>query len=153
MYNKRDPSAHLLQLGKDLSIPFKVLPENIIMSNLTAARKELRKAKKNAAEICDEYLKEMACLQITSHNTDIATIIKSIHHREEVKSSFRLMKPIAKGEIGGTVSYIKDPIPIDSPSVYPETLSFLGYEHAYKDIYNDDEVMSKLLFWNKLHLN
>eukprot|EP00957_Ditylum_brightwellii_P185298 14110042-Ditylum_brightwellii.AAC.1 len=124
LYNKRDSSAHLVQLGKDLDIPFKVLPENIIMSKLTAARKEFWKVQKNAAEIYDEYLEEMACLQIKPRNTDIATIIKNIRHREEVTSSFRLMKPIAKGETGGTVSYIKEPIPIESPSVYPETLSF-----------------------------
>eukprot|EP00957_Ditylum_brightwellii_P017646 1329385-Ditylum_brightwellii.AAC.1 len=41
LYNKRDPSTQLLQLGKDLDIPFKLLPESIIMSKLTAARKEL----------------------------------------------------------------------------------------------------------------
>eukprot|EP00957_Ditylum_brightwellii_P185124 14097592-Ditylum_brightwellii.AAC.1 len=63
------------------------------------------------------------------------------------------MKPIAKGETGGNVSYIKEPIPIESPSVYPKTLSFLGYKHAYRDIYNDDEVLSNLLLRNKIHLN
>eukprot|EP00957_Ditylum_brightwellii_P093565 7124817-Ditylum_brightwellii.AAC.1 len=49
LYNKKDPSTHILQLGKDLDIPFKLLPESIIMSKLTAARKELWKVQKNAA--------------------------------------------------------------------------------------------------------
>eukprot|EP00957_Ditylum_brightwellii_P157328 11974558-Ditylum_brightwellii.AAC.1 len=87
------------------------------MSKLTAARKDLQNIQKNAAEICDDYLEELARLQNSSHNTDIATIIKNIHHREEVKSSFRLMKSITKDETGGTVSYIKEPIPIEIPSV------------------------------------
>eukprot|EP00957_Ditylum_brightwellii_P150311 11446781-Ditylum_brightwellii.AAC.1 len=56
----------------------------------------------------------------------ILTIVKSIRNREEVKTAFRLMHPIAKSETGGTVSYIKAPIPLNSPSVYPETLSGLG---------------------------
>eukprot|EP00957_Ditylum_brightwellii_P124761 9509214-Ditylum_brightwellii.AAC.1 len=63
------------------------------------------------------------------------------------------MKPIAKGTTGGTVSYIKEPIPIESPSTYPESLSTLGYQPAYKAVYDDDEVMAKLLRRNKLHLN
>eukprot|EP00957_Ditylum_brightwellii_P186241 14178314-Ditylum_brightwellii.AAC.1 len=63
------------------------------------------------------------------------------------------MKPIIKGETGGIVSYIKEPIPIESRSIYPETLSVLGYEDAYRDIYDNNDVMSKLLIRNKLHLN
>eukprot|EP00957_Ditylum_brightwellii_P164964 12560159-Ditylum_brightwellii.AAC.1 len=47
------------------------------MSKLTAARKELWKVQKNAAEIRNDYLEEMACLQNSSHNTDIAMIIKT----------------------------------------------------------------------------
>eukprot|EP00957_Ditylum_brightwellii_P046976 3566144-Ditylum_brightwellii.AAC.1 len=77
------------------------------MSKLTAARKEFKNVQKNAAEIRDEYLEEATCLQTTHNNKDIATIIKNIQHKEEVKSSFRLMCPIAKGKVGGTVSYIK----------------------------------------------
>eukprot|EP00957_Ditylum_brightwellii_P098320 7491855-Ditylum_brightwellii.AAC.2 len=53
------------------------------------------------------------------------TIINSIHHREENESSFNQMKPIAKGATGRTVSYIEEPITIESPSIYPETLSVL----------------------------
>eukprot|EP00957_Ditylum_brightwellii_P212342 15367193-Ditylum_brightwellii.AAC.6 len=69
-------------------------------------------------------LEEMAMYQITHNNTDIAAIIKNIHHREEIKTFFRFMKPIAK-----------------------------GFKPVHKDIYNDDEVVSKLIHHNKLHLN
>eukprot|EP00957_Ditylum_brightwellii_P111112 8472648-Ditylum_brightwellii.AAC.1 len=75
----------------------------------------------------------MALHQTTHNNSEVATIIKNIRHREEVKTSFQLMKPIAKGTLGGTVSYIREPILIESPSIYPESLSTLGYEPAYKE--------------------
>eukprot|EP00957_Ditylum_brightwellii_P128690 9817479-Ditylum_brightwellii.AAC.1 len=61
----------------------------------------------------------MARYQTTHNNSEVATVIKNIRHREEVKTSFFLMKPIAKGTTGGTVSYIKEPIPIESSSIYP----------------------------------
>eukprot|EP00957_Ditylum_brightwellii_P210025 15364487-Ditylum_brightwellii.AAC.1 len=77
-FNKRKPSDNLLQLGKDLFIPYEEFPVDIIMSKLTAARKELRKVQKNAAELQDEYSEEMARLQITHNNTDIATIIRNL---------------------------------------------------------------------------
>eukprot|EP00957_Ditylum_brightwellii_P191712 14594468-Ditylum_brightwellii.AAC.1 len=63
------------------------------------------------------------------------------------------MKPIAKGEVDGTVSYIKEPIPMESPAIYPETLFTLGFKSKYREVYNSDEVMSRLLLRNKLHLN
>eukprot|EP00957_Ditylum_brightwellii_P188419 14343551-Ditylum_brightwellii.AAC.1 len=66
----------------------------------------------------------MALHQTTHNNSEVSTIIKNIRHREEVKTSFRLSR---------TVSYIKEPIPIESPSIYPESLSTLGYEPAYKE--------------------
>eukprot|EP00957_Ditylum_brightwellii_P140479 10703101-Ditylum_brightwellii.AAC.1 len=97
------------------------------MKNITAARKQLRQIQHNAAEIRDAMLEEMAHDHITSDTADIATIVKNIRHREEVKTAFRLMCPIAKDKTGGTVSYIKAPIPLNSPSVYPETLSGLGF--------------------------
>eukprot|EP00957_Ditylum_brightwellii_P134194 10231143-Ditylum_brightwellii.AAC.1 len=123
------------------------------MANLTKAHKNLQQVQKDAAEIRDEMLEEMAMYQINHNNTDIATIIKNICHREEIKTSVCLMKPIAKGEIGGTVSYIKESIPIESPLVYPTILPCLGFKPVCKDIYDNDEVMSKLLHHNKLHLN
>eukprot|EP00957_Ditylum_brightwellii_P015445 1162676-Ditylum_brightwellii.AAC.1 len=63
------------------------------------------------------------------------------------------MRPIAKGEVGGTVSYIKVPTLTESPSMYSEALTSLGCKYDYKDIYDDNEVMSKLLCRNKLNLN
>eukprot|EP00957_Ditylum_brightwellii_P183070 13944483-Ditylum_brightwellii.AAC.1 len=123
------------------------------MSKFTAARKELCKVQTNVAEIQDEYLEEMVCLQTTNNKSDIATIIENIRHHEEVKSSFQLMCPIAKGEVGGTVSDMRESVPVKIPSVYPKTLSVLGYDHVCRDIYDDDEVMSKSLICNKLHLN
>eukprot|EP00957_Ditylum_brightwellii_P090316 6878415-Ditylum_brightwellii.AAC.1 len=77
-FNKHEPSDNLLQLGRDLLIPYEDVPPNIIMSKLMAARKELRKVQKNAVEIQDEYLEEMACLETTCNNKDIATILKNI---------------------------------------------------------------------------
>eukprot|EP00957_Ditylum_brightwellii_P067459 5120558-Ditylum_brightwellii.AAC.1 len=75
----------------------------------------------------------MAWYQTTHNNSEVARIIKNIQHREEVKTLFHLMKPIAKGTVSGTVSYIKEPIPIESPSIYPESLFTLGFEPAYKE--------------------
>eukprot|EP00957_Ditylum_brightwellii_P110948 8461452-Ditylum_brightwellii.AAC.1 len=75
----------------------------------------------------------MARHQTTHNNSDIAVNIKNICHREEVKNLFHLMKPIAKGEVGGTVSYIKEPIPMESPAIYPETLFTLGFKSKYRE--------------------
>jgi hypothetical protein len=151
--NDRNPSPYLLQLGTDLNIAHDKLSLPSISKRLTKARKNLSQVQKNAADIRDEMLEEMALQQTTNNNSEVATIIKNIRHREEVKTSFRIMKPIAKGSTGGTVSYIKEPIPITSPSIYPASFTALGYEPAYQAVYNDDEVMSKLLRRNKLHLN
>eukprot|EP00957_Ditylum_brightwellii_P069522 5279701-Ditylum_brightwellii.AAC.1 len=81
----------------------------------------------------------MARLQTTNNKSDIATNIKNIRCREEVKSYFQLMRPMTKEEVGGAVSYIKESVPVESPSVYPETLSVLGYDHVYRDIYDNDK--------------
>eukprot|EP00957_Ditylum_brightwellii_P165394 12592861-Ditylum_brightwellii.AAC.1 len=108
----RTAAVALLKLGKELNIPFSDLSIDKIQSNLTTAWKNLKQAQKQAAELQDEYLEEMAHLQITHNNTNIATIIKNIRHREEVKSSFKIIRPIAKGKEGGAVSYIKVPEPL-----------------------------------------
>eukprot|EP00957_Ditylum_brightwellii_P091011 6929250-Ditylum_brightwellii.AAC.1 len=42
-------------------------------------------------------------------NADIATIIKNIRHREEIKKSFKILQPISKGNQGGAVSTILVP--------------------------------------------
>eukprot|EP00957_Ditylum_brightwellii_P070199 5332981-Ditylum_brightwellii.AAC.1 len=98
LFNKRELSGNLLQLGIDLNIPFETLPENTIMLKLTAARKDLCKVQKHVAEIQDEYLEEMVHLKTTKNKSDIATIIKNISHRKEMKSSFHLMHPITNRE-------------------------------------------------------
>eukprot|EP00957_Ditylum_brightwellii_P097330 7413185-Ditylum_brightwellii.AAC.1 len=71
-----------------------------IYSKLTCLRKDMEKAQKQAAELHDEYSEEMATLQVTHNNTDLATIIKNIRHREEVKYLFKTIHLIAKGEEG-----------------------------------------------------
>eukprot|EP00957_Ditylum_brightwellii_P152029 11576454-Ditylum_brightwellii.AAC.1 len=42
LFNKQELSGNLLQLLNDLNIPYETLPEHIITSKLTVARKELR---------------------------------------------------------------------------------------------------------------
>eukprot|EP00957_Ditylum_brightwellii_P086837 6608943-Ditylum_brightwellii.AAC.1 len=42
---------------------------------------------------------------------------------------------------------------MESPAIYPETLFTLGFKSKYREVYDDDEVMSRLLLRNKLHLN
>eukprot|EP00957_Ditylum_brightwellii_P003341 252903-Ditylum_brightwellii.AAC.1 len=53
-------------------------------------------------------------------SVDISAIVKNLRHREEVKRAFEQIKPITKGETGGTVSYIEVQHPISSPALYPE---------------------------------
>eukprot|EP00957_Ditylum_brightwellii_P107000 8164224-Ditylum_brightwellii.AAC.1 len=72
-----------------------------ICSKLTTVRKALHKAQQNAAALRDDYLEEMAQMQVENNKTDIATIIKNIRHREEVKSSLRILRSISKGQQGG----------------------------------------------------
>eukprot|EP00957_Ditylum_brightwellii_P027689 2092996-Ditylum_brightwellii.AAC.1 len=72
----------------------------------------------------------------THGNLDTATIIKNIQHREEVKTSFRIMRPIAKGKTGSTVSYIKETTSFESPSTYPETLVNLGFQAECREIHD-----------------
>eukprot|EP00957_Ditylum_brightwellii_P087961 6698496-Ditylum_brightwellii.AAC.1 len=65
----------------------------------------------------------MAQLQINSRNTNLATIIKNIHSREEVKTFFSMLRPISKGKQGGAVSYTKEPFPLESTATYNEMLT------------------------------
>eukprot|EP00957_Ditylum_brightwellii_P184410 14046344-Ditylum_brightwellii.AAC.1 len=69
-----------------------------IASKLTVARKGLKKAQKMAAELRDEYLEEMTQLHVTPKNTNLATIVKNMHQREEAKTSFSMLRPISKGK-------------------------------------------------------
>eukprot|EP00957_Ditylum_brightwellii_P136194 10386837-Ditylum_brightwellii.AAC.1 len=72
------------------------------MAKITQAQKKLPQAQSQAAELRGEMLEEMARDCATHGNSDTATIIKNICHREEVKTSFQFMHPIAKGKTGGT---------------------------------------------------
>eukprot|EP00957_Ditylum_brightwellii_P153810 11707267-Ditylum_brightwellii.AAC.1 len=72
-----------------------------ICSRLATARKALHKAQQNAATLRNNYLEEMAQRQAENNNTDIATTIKNIRHHKEVKNSFRILRPISKGQQGG----------------------------------------------------
>eukprot|EP00957_Ditylum_brightwellii_P153798 11706101-Ditylum_brightwellii.AAC.1 len=84
---------------------------------------------------------------------DISAIVKNLHHREEVKCTFKQMKPITRGETGGTVSYIKVQHPISSPAIYPEVISSLNIQPPWDPIYDEDEVMQRLLQRNQIHLS
>eukprot|EP00957_Ditylum_brightwellii_P135010 10294026-Ditylum_brightwellii.AAC.1 len=86
-----------LQLGADLNIVYAHLSEEELMSKITQARKKLHQAQSQAAELRDEMLEKMARDCTTHGNSNTATTIKNIRHREEVKTSFRIMQPIAKG--------------------------------------------------------
>eukprot|EP00957_Ditylum_brightwellii_P129263 9860416-Ditylum_brightwellii.AAC.1 len=72
----------------------------------------------------------------THGNSDIATIIKNIRHREEVKTSFWIMQPIVKGKTGGKVSYIKETTSLESPSTYSKTLVNLGFQAECREIHD-----------------
>eukprot|EP00957_Ditylum_brightwellii_P141667 10792907-Ditylum_brightwellii.AAC.1 len=62
----------------------------------------------------------MATQLSKQQNTNIATIVKNIRHREEVKHSFKLLQPISKGTQGGTVSSILVPAEPKSSAMYDE---------------------------------
>eukprot|EP00957_Ditylum_brightwellii_P069026 5239754-Ditylum_brightwellii.AAC.1 len=67
----------------DLNIPYVQLSVALLSKQLTKARKNLQQVQKDAAEIQDEMLEEMAGHQTTHNNSDIVTIIKNICHREK----------------------------------------------------------------------
>eukprot|EP00957_Ditylum_brightwellii_P110267 8410140-Ditylum_brightwellii.AAC.1 len=124
-----------------------------IYSKLTTARKALHKAQQNAAALRNNYLEEMAQMQVENKKTDIATIIKNIRHCEEVKSSFRILRSISKGQQGSTVSHILVRDNLASNSMYDEVSMGLGFQPAWVPMDDDDRVMSALLMRNKLHLH
>eukprot|EP00957_Ditylum_brightwellii_P005771 439742-Ditylum_brightwellii.AAC.1 len=56
-----------------------------------------------------------------SSKTNTASIIRAIKYREEVKSSFRMLQPIAKGVQGGVVSTIRVQVsPLQGEADYRE---------------------------------
>eukprot|EP00957_Ditylum_brightwellii_P118075 9004856-Ditylum_brightwellii.AAC.1 len=81
----------------------------------------------------------MARLQILNTNNNIATIIKNIQHREEVKASFKMIRPIVKKEQGGAVSHIKVPAPLESSATYAPALENLQIQHAWHIIDDENE--------------
>eukprot|EP00957_Ditylum_brightwellii_P104910 7996056-Ditylum_brightwellii.AAC.1 len=95
----------------------------------------------------------MATLLTTQQNTDIATIVKNIQHREEVKHSFQLLRPISKGTQGGAVSSILVAAELKSPAIYNDVSSSLCFASNWTLIDNDDKVTARLLLHNKLHLH
>eukprot|EP00957_Ditylum_brightwellii_P152081 11579344-Ditylum_brightwellii.AAC.1 len=62
----------------------------------------------------------MATLLSNQQNTNIVTIVKNIGHREEVKHSFQLLRPISKGTQGGAVSSLLVPAELKSPAIYDD---------------------------------
>eukprot|EP00957_Ditylum_brightwellii_P054902 4161348-Ditylum_brightwellii.AAC.1 len=73
----------------------------------------------------------MAQMQLENNKTDIAIIIKNIRHREEVKSSFKILRSISKGQQGGAVSHILVRENLESSSMYDEVLMGLGFQPAW----------------------
>eukprot|EP00957_Ditylum_brightwellii_P098075 7470930-Ditylum_brightwellii.AAC.1 len=125
----------------------------MICSNLTKARGLLKTAQQQAVQLQDKYLEEMAALMTTWNNTDIATIIKNIRHHEEIKHSFKILRPISKGAQGGVVSTILVPNTLQSPCLYDDVVSSLQFATSWTSIVDDDEVSARLLLQNKLHLH
>eukprot|EP00957_Ditylum_brightwellii_P078117 5938669-Ditylum_brightwellii.AAC.1 len=78
----------------------------------------------------------MAAEMSEQSNTDTATIIKNIWHHEGIKQLFKLLRPISKGNQGGAVSTI-----------------FIPNESGWVPIEGNDEVMTRLLCRNQLHLH
>eukprot|EP00957_Ditylum_brightwellii_P104328 7946634-Ditylum_brightwellii.AAC.1 len=95
----------------------------------------------------------MAQMQAENNNTDIATIVKNIRHREEVKNSFRILCSISKGQQGSKVSHILVRDNLVNTSMYDEVTTGLGFQPAWVPMDDNDRVMSALLKRNKLHLH
>eukprot|EP00957_Ditylum_brightwellii_P150216 11438914-Ditylum_brightwellii.AAC.1 len=62
-----------------------------------------------------------------------------------------MIHPIAKGKEGGAISCIKVPAPTVSSATYAPVSECLQFKHSWNIIDDEDEVMSHLLSWNKLH--
>eukprot|EP00957_Ditylum_brightwellii_P149911 11417052-Ditylum_brightwellii.AAC.1 len=83
--NNCPADAYLTKLGIDLGIQLCPLTTAAISSQLTKARNSLKTAQSNATQLRNDYLEEMAAQMSEQSNTDIATIIKNIRHRKEIK--------------------------------------------------------------------
>eukprot|EP00957_Ditylum_brightwellii_P112717 8592373-Ditylum_brightwellii.AAC.1 len=137
--NISEASTHLHYRGTVLNLDFETLPLEKVCSNLTRAQKELKTAQQNAEALQDEYLEEMAQFQIMHNNTDIAPIIKNMHHHEEVKQLFNIMRPISKGQQGGAVSYDLAPDELESMTIYVDVFPGLAFKSAWIPIDDQDQ--------------
>eukprot|EP00957_Ditylum_brightwellii_P133967 10215201-Ditylum_brightwellii.AAC.1 len=148
-----DPTR-LQDLGATLNIQDDITNISESTKRLHSTRKILRTSQENATHLRDEFLQEMAQMYTTSGNISIALIIKNLQHFKEVWTTFSLLRFATKGEVAGSVSTIKIPEPIQPNSaVYPETISSLNFQTHWKEIDDSDEIMSKLISRNKLHLH
>eukprot|EP00957_Ditylum_brightwellii_P050820 3853217-Ditylum_brightwellii.AAC.1 len=95
----------------------------------------------------------MATLLTNQQNTEIATIVKNIRHREEDRHSFQLLHPISKGTQGGVVSSIIVPAELKSLAIYDDVSSSLCFASNWISVDNDDEVTAQLILCYKLHLH
>eukprot|EP00957_Ditylum_brightwellii_P016425 1235328-Ditylum_brightwellii.AAC.1 len=93
----------------------------------------------NAVAIHDKYLEEPAQLNITGNQTDTATIIKNIRHQEEIKQSFRMMRPISKGKQGGTVSSILVLDELNNMALCEGVTDDLGFRPAWVSLDDEDK--------------
>eukprot|EP00957_Ditylum_brightwellii_P061639 4676951-Ditylum_brightwellii.AAC.1 len=113
----------------------------------------LKTAQRQAAQLRDKYLEEMATLMKTQEHIDNATIIKNIRYQEEIKHSFKMLCPISKGAQGGVVSTILVPNMLQSPCIYDDVVSSLQFATKWTSIVDEDEVSVRLLLCKKLHLH
>eukprot|EP00957_Ditylum_brightwellii_P087820 6687937-Ditylum_brightwellii.AAC.1 len=73
----------------------------VVDRKLTEARKQLKPIQENAVAAIDTHLEEMAKMRLKDSDRDLAEVIKNIKHCEEMKLSFKQMKPITRGATGG----------------------------------------------------
>eukprot|EP00957_Ditylum_brightwellii_P155461 11833529-Ditylum_brightwellii.AAC.1 len=95
----------------------------------------------------------MAMVQTNNRNTNRATIIKNIKHREKVKNSFKQLCSIAKGTHAGAVSFLKALVPLENTAMYDCMINSLKFHPEWNIIDNDNKVIPQLLLWNNLHLH
>eukprot|EP00957_Ditylum_brightwellii_P193860 14762844-Ditylum_brightwellii.AAC.1 len=95
----------------------------------------------------------MATLLTNQQNNNIATIVKNIRHRKEVRHSFQLLRPISKGTQGSAVLSILVPAALKSSAIYDDVLSSLCFASNWISVDNDDEVTARLILHNKLNLH
>eukprot|EP00957_Ditylum_brightwellii_P145528 11080695-Ditylum_brightwellii.AAC.1 len=98
-------------------------------------------------------LEERPKLSKPSTTTDIETIIKNIRQREEVRNAFRLIRPITKGNQAGSVTTLLVPVPVITSRAYDEVTEGLKFKPTWKEIAEEDDIITRLISRNKLHLH